>query len=83
MEHQIIFFQKCLKQNMNFKDVLNKAKKLGYAESNPKSDLNGDDAKSKIQILSSLAFNSLLINQNIMLKAFKTLIKLILKMQNF
>ncbi len=43
---------------LNFKDVLENAKKLGYAESNPKSDLNGDDAKSKIQILSSLAFNS-------------------------
>ncbi len=43
---------------LNFKDVLENAKKLGYAESNPRSDLNGDDAKSKIQILSSLAFNS-------------------------
>ena len=36
-------------------DVLNDAKRLGYAESNPKSDLNGEDAKSKIQILSSLS----------------------------
>ena len=36
---------------MNFKDVLDRAKKFGYAESNPKSDLNGEDAKSKIQIL--------------------------------
>jgi len=43
---------------LNFKDVLENAKKLGYAESKPKSDLNGEDAKSKIQILSSLAFNS-------------------------
>ena len=41
---------------MNFKNVLINAKKLGYAESNPKSDLNGEDVKSKIQILSSLAF---------------------------
>jgi len=46
------------KMKMDFKSVLNKAKKLGYAESNPKSDLNGEDVKSKIQILSSLAFNS-------------------------
>ena len=43
---------------LNLSDVIEKAKKLGYAESNPKSDLNGEDAKSKIQILSSLAFNS-------------------------
>ena len=42
----------------NFNEILKEAKKFGYAESNPKSDLNGDDAKSKIQILSSLAFNS-------------------------
>ncbi len=46
------------KMKMSFKSVLDKAKKLGYAESNPKSDLNGEDVKSKIQILSSLAFNS-------------------------
>ena len=45
------------KMNMNFQEVLNNAQKLGYAESNPKSDLNGDDVKSKIQILSALAFN--------------------------
>ncbi len=43
---------------LNFNDVLKNAKNLGYAESNPKTDLNGDDAKSKIQILSSLAFQS-------------------------
>ncbi len=41
----------------SFKDVLHKAQSLGYAETNPKTDINGDDAKSKIQILSSLAFN--------------------------
>ena len=51
--------------NMNFNAVLNNAKKLGYAESNPKSDLNGDDVKSKIQILSALAFNCFVNNKNI------------------
>ena len=49
---------KMLEKNMNFDDVLKDAKKLGYAESDPSADLNGDDAKSKLQILSSLAFNS-------------------------
>ncbi len=53
------------KMNMNFNDVLNNAKKLGYVESNPKSDLNGDDVKSKIQILSALAFNCFVNNKNI------------------
>ena len=41
------------KENKNFKDVLNNAKKLGYAETNPISDLNGDDVSSKLN--SSLA----------------------------
>ena len=38
--------------------ILKQAQKLGYAEAvNPKLDLNGYDALSKIKILSSLAFN--------------------------
>ena len=59
-------------RNMNFNDVLNEAKRLGYAESNPSSDLNGDDAKSKIQILSSLAFNSLINRSKINVEGIKT-----------
>ena len=50
------------KENKNFKDVLNNAKKLGYAESNPLSDLNGDDVSAKLRILSSLCFNSFIDN---------------------
>ena len=42
---------------MNFAEVLNQAKKLGFAESNPLSDLNGSDSASKLRILSSIAFN--------------------------
>ena len=41
----------------NFSDVLKTAQKLGFAESNPESDLNGSDAAAKIKILSSIAFN--------------------------
>ena len=41
-----------------FFNVLKKAQKLGYAEpGNPKLDLNGYDALSKVKILSSLSFN--------------------------
>ncbi len=43
--------------NKNFDEVLKKAQSLGYAEPNPKFDLNGNDVLSKIKILSSLAFN--------------------------
>ncbi len=52
------------KHNKDFNEVLLKAKELGYAESNPISDLNGDDVASKLKILSSLCFNSF-INNNI------------------
>jgi len=41
----------------NFLEVLNNAKRLGFAESNPISDLNGDDSASKLRILSSIAFS--------------------------
>jgi len=44
--------------NKSFKEVLTKAQSLGYAETNPKNDLNGNDVLSKIRILSSLSFNT-------------------------
>ena len=44
--------------NKSFKDVLAKAQDLGYAETNPKNDLDGNDVLSKIRILSSLSFNT-------------------------
>ena len=44
--------------NKSFKEVLSKAKSLGYAETNPKNDLDGNDVLSKIRILSSLSFNT-------------------------
>ena len=42
----------------NFFEVLVRAKKLGFAESNPLNDINGNDSAEKIRILSSLAFNN-------------------------
>ena len=62
------------KQNKNFDEVLNDAKKLGYAESNPSADLNGDDVSSKLKILSSLCFNSFL-NNNIYVEGIKDIDK--------
>ncbi len=59
--------------NQNFYEVLESAKKLGYAESNPISDLNGDDAKSKIQILSSLAFQSFINSSKITVQGIKNI----------
>ena len=51
------------KNKKNFNDVLYTAKKLGYAESNPISDLNGQDVAAKLKILSSLCFSSFLNNK--------------------
>ena len=62
------------KQNKNFKEVLEDAKKLGYAESNPRADLNGDDVSSKLKILSTLCFNSFL-NNNIHVEGIKNIDK--------
>ena len=52
------------KQSKEFDEVLNNAKNLGYAESNPSADLNGDDVAAKLKILTSLCFNSYLNNNN-------------------
>ena len=58
----------------NFNEVLDDAKKLGYAESNPSADLNGDDVAAKVKILSSLCFNSFL-NHNIHIEGIKDIDK--------
>ena len=62
------------KENKNFNEVLIKAKELGYAETNPSADLNGDDVSSKLKILSSLCFNSFL-NNNIYVEGIKDIDK--------
>ncbi len=63
------------KQNKNFDEVLLNAKKLGYAETNPSADLNGDDVSSKLKILSSLCFNSFL-NSNIYVEGINEIDKI-------
>ncbi len=62
-------------KNKDFNEVLEEAKKLGYAESNPLADLNGDDVSSKLKILSSLCFNSFL-NHNIHVEGINGIDKL-------
>ena len=49
-----------------FSDVLKEAQNSGFAEKNPKNDLNGNDVSSKIKILSSLCFKSLISNNKIL-----------------
>ena len=62
------------KQNKSFDEVLVNAKKLGYAESNPTADLNGEDVSSKLKILSSLCFNTFL-NHNIYVEGIRDIDK--------
>ena len=52
------------KNKTSFNQTIKKAIELGYAESNPSSDINGDDVASKVKILSCLSFNCF-INKNI------------------
>ena len=56
--------------NTSFNDTIKKAIKLGYAESNPSADINGEDVASKVKILSALSFNSF-INESIHVEGIK------------
>ncbi len=46
------------REGMDFTSALQQAQALGYAESNPESDIEGIDANYKLAILASLAFQS-------------------------
>ena len=58
---------------LEYKDALARAKNLGYAESNPSSDINGDDVASKLKILTALAFNSYINNKSILIEGIKNI----------
>lgn len=49
---------KMTREGRDYNEVLDEAQELGYAESDPSSDVFGLDAARKIAILSSIAFNS-------------------------
>ena len=55
-------------EKLEYNASLLKAQKLGYAESNPASDVNGDDVASKLKILTALAFNSYIDNKSILIE---------------
>ena len=46
------------RDGMDFPSALSRAQELGYAEANPRDDIEGIDASYKLAILSSLAFHS-------------------------
>lgn len=49
---------KMSKEGMTYEAALKEAQKLGYAEADPTSDVEGYDASYKLSILSSLAFHT-------------------------
>ncbi|HNS32286.1 MAG TPA: homoserine dehydrogenase [bacterium] len=55
----------------NFSQALEKAQKLGYAESNPALDIEGFDTAHKLSILSSLSFNKSVSWKNIFTEGIK------------
>ncbi len=59
------------KDKLEYKEALSRAQKLGYAESNPTSDINGDDVASKLKILAALSFNSFINNKSILVEGIK------------
>jgi len=64
------------KEKLEYKDSLSKAQKLGYAESNPDSDVNGEDVAAKLKILTALAFNSFINNKSILVEGIKNIDKI-------
>ena len=61
------------KDKLEYKDSLLKAKTLGYAETDPTSDLNGEDVSSKLKILTALSFNSFVNNKSILVEGIKNI----------
>lgn len=49
---------KMAQEGKDFADALAEAQALGYAESDPSADVEGDDAARKLAILASIAFNT-------------------------
>lgn len=56
---------KMSKEGMEFEEALQLAQDLGYAESDPTSDIEGLDAGRKVAILASAAFNSRVVFENV------------------
>ena len=48
---------KMYNEGLSYDEVLKEAQKLGFAEANPESDVEGYDAARKLSILSTLAYN--------------------------
>ena len=59
------------KNNLEYDVALKKAQELGFAESDPSADINGEDVSSKLKILTALSFNSFINNNSILVEGIK------------
>ena len=73
MVRQIIFYPLWKVVEEVFLDALDKAKKLGFAENNPISDLSGNDSAAKLRILSSIAFNKTISKNKILTEGIQNI----------
>ena len=73
MAQQILFYHQWKIVRKNFSEAVDKAKKLGFAESNPISDLNGNDSAAKLRILSSIAFNKTISKNKILTEGIQNI----------
>ena len=67
---------------LEYGDALMKAQKFGFAESNPTSDINGDDVAYKLKILTALAFNSYINNESVLVEGIKNIDQVDIKNAN-
>ena len=56
------------KDNMNYQDALKLAQEKGFAEADPYMDVSGEDARQKLAILASLAWNTWINPESIQLE---------------
>ena len=64
---------KMLHDSMDYDDVLREAQEKGYAESDPTADVGGLDAARKLVILASIAFNTRISLDDVMVSGIETL----------
>ncbi len=59
---------KITKEKRNFDDILREAQELGFAEADPSADVDGYDMSRKICILSSIAFRTVVMQEDVHLR---------------
>ena len=64
-----------ISQGRDFDEVLKEAQALGYAEANPSADIDGLDTGRKTAISSSLAFNTIVREENVSILTMRTIKK--------